>query len=100
MQFIGIIIGLAALGFGIYTAVDAGKYPDEAFRAVGTSKSTWQIWPIVGGVLCGIVAIVMGAIWFSSKKAEVERAAAGGGGFGAPPTDGGWTPPPPQGPPQ
>jgi len=64
------------------------------------TEDRWQIWPIVGGVLCGPVAIVMGAIWFSSKKAEVERAAADGGGFGAPPAGDGWTPPPPLGPPQ
>lgn len=101
MEAIFFLPGLAMLAFGIWTAVDAGKYPDEAFRAIGTSKSTWQVWPVVLGFLCGIGALIMGIIWFTSKKAAVEQAAGGGGGYGMPPQggyggppQGGWTPPP------
>ena len=85
------IIGLALLAFGIYVCVDASKYPDAAFTAVGSKKSTWQIWPVVGGLCCGIAALIMGIIWFSSKKAAVEAAARGGAGGGMPP----MAPPPP-----
>ena len=84
------VIGLACLAFGIYICVDASKYPDHAFTAVGSKKSTWQIWPVVGGHCCGIAAVIMGIIWLSSKKAAVE-AAANQGGMGMPP----MAPPPP-----
>jgi hypothetical protein len=89
------ITGILTLAFGIYIAVDAGKYPDWAFERIGTKKSTWQIWPVVGGLCCGIVAIVMGVIWLASKKAEVEAAANGGAGGMTPPGAPPMAPPPP-----
>lgn len=97
MNGIFIIVGLVWLALGIVVAVDANKYPAEAFRATGSSRTTWQVWPVVGGLLCGIVALVMAIIWFSSKKAAVAAAASGGGGsswdggYGS----GGYPPPPP-----
>lgn len=96
------VVGLALLGFGIWVCVDASKYPDWAFERAGTKKSTWQIWPIVGGVCCGIVALIMGIIWFASKKAQVESAATAGAPPGSAPPGGppfGSPPGPPPGPP-
>lgn len=69
------IPSLVILGLGIWVAVDAGKYPEAAFSAVGSKKSTWQIWPIVSGLFCGIACIIMAVIWFASKKAAVAQAA-------------------------
>lgn len=88
------VVGLALLAFGIWVCVDASKYPDWAFERAGSKKSTWQIWPVVGGVCCGIPALIMGIIWFASKKAQVEAAATGGA---APPSS--VPPGPPPGPP-
>ena len=93
---ISVIIGLGLLAFGIATAIDAGKFADDAFRRAGTKKLTWQLWPVLGGVLCGLVALIMGIIWFSSTKAKVA-AAQMSGGMGAPPQSGpsSWGSPPP-----
>jgi hypothetical protein len=92
------------IALGIVVAVDAGKYPDWAFTQAGSRKSTWQIWPIVLGVLCGFGTLIMMIIWFASKKPAVARIAAGGGspyGYGAPPPGYGYpqpgAPPPPPG---
>jgi hypothetical protein len=105
------IIGIGSLVLAIMTAVDASKYPDWAFQQTGTTKFVWQILPLVLLFVCGIAGGIMGLVWYSSKRAEVERAARAGGpppyGYGAPPgwgppsAPGGWTPPsaPPQYPP-
>jgi hypothetical protein len=98
------------IALGIIVAVDAGKYPDWAFTQAGSRKSTWQIWPIVLAVLCGLGTLIMLIIWFASKKPAIERIAAAGGpqygygapGYGAPPPGYGYpqpgaTPPPPPG---
>jgi hypothetical protein len=106
-----LLISVAVLAFGIWIAVDASKYPDWAFRQAGTQKWIYQVLAPIGGLLCGIVAIIVGIIWFASKKAQVEQAASGGGPppgtygtnapppqaptWGPPPATGTWTPPPP-----
>jgi hypothetical protein len=92
------IITLAVLAFSIYVAVDASKYPDWAFQRAGTQKWLYQVLTPISGLCCGIVAIVVGIIWFASKKAQVEQAARGGmpgDPYGSPPPPGTWTPPPP-----
>ena len=105
-----LIIGIGSLVIAIMTAVDASKYPDWAFERAGTSKFVWQILPIVLLFVCGIAGGILGMIWYSSKRGEVESAARAGGslpyGYGAPPPGGpppgGWTPPsapPPSAPP-
>lgn len=97
---VGWVFWLVWLGLGIYIAMDAGKLPDWAFERAGTKKSTWQVWPIVSGVLCCIPVLVFAIMWFTSKKEQVEAAARGGGpgvppGYGYPGTAGpGWAPPP------
>ena len=97
--------------FGIWVAVDASKYPDWAFQRAGTQKWLFQILTPIAGLLCGIVTIVLGIVWFASKKAQVEQASQSGpsdGPYGAagpygtsqppastwgpPPASGGWTP--------
>jgi hypothetical protein len=96
-----LIIGIGSLVIAIMAAVDASKYPDWAFQQVGTTKFVWQILPIVLLFVCGIAGAIMGVIWYSSKRAEVESAARAGGslpyGYGAPPAGGlppgGWAPP-------
>jgi hypothetical protein len=116
-----LVISLALLALGIWVAVDASKYPDWAFQRANTQKWIYQVLAPIGGLFCGIIAIVVGIIWFSSKKAEVAAAASSGGGApegtygtslppsaptwgpGAPPPAAGtpppaagtWTPPPP-----
>jgi hypothetical protein len=106
-----LVISLALLALGIWVAVDASKYPDWAFQRAGTQKWIYQVLAPIGGLFCGIIAIVVGIIWFSSKKAQVAAAAGSGGGapegtygtslpppaptWGPPPAAGTWTPPPP-----
>jgi hypothetical protein len=102
-------VGIASLVLSIVTAVSASKYPDWAFQQVGTSKFIWQILPIILIFVCGWAGGVMGLIWLSSKRDQVERAAQTGGGapygygpgpqqYGAPqyggPPPPGWGPPP------
>jgi hypothetical protein len=78
----------------IVLVIDVNKYSDEAFRATGSSRTTWIVWPIVGAVICGFVTLGFAIAWYSSKKAQVEAAASGGGGgYGQPPAGGGWQPP-------
>jgi hypothetical protein len=106
-----LVISLGLLAFGIWVAVDASKYPDWAFQRAGTQKWIYQVLAPIGGLFCGIIAIVVGIMWFASKKAEVEAASNSGGGapegmygtslppsaptWGPPPSTGTWTPPPP-----
>lgn len=104
------LVTTAVVVFGVWVAVDASKYPDWAFERAGTQKWLFQILTPVAAFLCGIVAIVLGIIWFASKKAQVEQASRSGGPpegtygtsqpppastWGPPPAPGSWTPPPP-----
>jgi hypothetical protein len=108
-----LIVSVAVVAFGIWVAVDASKYPDWAFERAGTQKWLYQVLTPIAGFLCGIVAIVVGIMWFASKKAQVEQAARDGGPppgtygtslppqaptWGPPPASGTWKPPPPPGP--
>jgi hypothetical protein len=97
------VVGIASIVLIIMTAVSASKYPDWAFQQVGTSKFIWQILPIIFLFVCGWVGLIMGIVWFASKRDEVERAAQSAGGapygygpppqqYGGPPP--GWGPPP------
>lgn len=94
------IFGVLPLAFGIWTAVDAARYPNRAFEAAQTSKTLWIVLPLVGVFACGIVAIVAWLVWLSSVRPKVVAAVE----TSAPPPfpDGppsGWAPPagPPQG---
>ena len=89
-----ILFGAAWIILAIVTVVDVNRYPDQAFRAVGSSRTTWIVWPIVGALFCGFVTLGFAIAWFSSKKAQVAAALAQGygGGYGPPPTNG-WQPP-------
>jgi hypothetical protein len=107
----GLLFFFAMFGFAIYTAVDAAKYPDWAFQRAGSQKWIFTVLTPVVGFLCGLIAIVLGIVWFSSKKAQVAAAASSGGGapegtygtslpppaqtWGPPPAPGTWRPPPP-----
>ena len=73
----GVVLVFAAiwLGLAIFVAVDANKYPDWAFAQTGSSKTVWQVVPIVLAFFCGLGTLIMAIIWFSSKKPAVERAA-------------------------
>ena len=70
------------LALGIWTALDASRYPEQAFERAGTNKTLWIVLPIVGIVACGIVTIVSAIVWFSSYKSRVAAAAAPGGTIG------------------
>jgi len=112
------VLGIGSLVLSIMTAVNASKYPDWAFQQAGTSKFVWQILPIILIFVCGIAGGVLGIIWYSGTRDQVERAARAGGspygyapplqpqGYGAPPPNwgpppatGGWSPPQSSGPP-
>jgi hypothetical protein len=99
------VVGIGSLVLSIMTAVSASKYPDWAFQQSGTSKFVWQILPIILLFVCGLAGGVLGIIWYSGTRDQVERAARAGGsspyggylppaqqGYGAPPP--GWGPPP------
>ena len=94
-----LVFALAWIALGIVVLVDAGKYPDWAFRYAGTNKTTWQVVPLVLAFFCGIATLVMAIIWFTSKKPAVARYAAGAppqyGQYGAPPPGYGYQQPPP-----
>src|SRR5664279_3737380 len=105
------LVGIGVLVLSIMTAIDASKYPEWAFQQAGTSKFVWQILPIVFLFVCGLGGVIMGLLWFASKRDAVATAARGGPpygygapppGWGPPPGGGGWSPPsaPPPGPPQ
>jgi len=108
---IGIIflLGIGSLVLSIMTVVSASKYPDWAYQQTGSSKFVWQILPIILIFVCGWAGGVMGLIWFSSKRDQVEQAAQRGGqgpyGYGPPPQQYGapqqpyGAPPPGWGPP-
>jgi hypothetical protein len=108
---IGIIflLGVGSLVLSIMTVVSASKYPDWAFQQTGSSKFVWQILPIILIFACGWAGGVMGLIWFSSKRDQIEQAARRGGnapyGYGPPPQQYGMpqqpygAPPPGWGPP-
>src|SRR5690242_10146878 len=89
-------IALGSVVIAIMTAVDSSKYPDWAFQQTGSSKFVWQVVPIILIFVCNIAGGVMGLIWYTSKRHEVERVARAAGPppyYGAPPA----YPPPPTG---
>jgi hypothetical protein len=94
-----LVFAAAWIALGIIVLVDAGKYPDWAFRYAGTNKTTWQVVPLVLAFFCGIATLVMAIIWFTSKKPAVQAFAAGAppqyGQYGAPPPGYGYQVPPP-----
>jgi hypothetical protein len=97
---IGIIfvLGIGSLVLSIMTVVSASKYPDWAFQQTGSSKFVWQILPIILIFICGWAGGIMGLVWFSSKRDQVEQAARRGGnapyGYGPPPQQYGAPQPP------
>lgn len=124
LSVISIVLGLAALGAGIFVAVDANKYSDQAHQAAGAPKMLWLVGgPLVGFISCACCAflgLIIPILWFAVYKKKVEAAQGGGfafggpqpyggpppggpppGGFGTPPPPpgGGFPPPPPSGPP-
>jgi hypothetical protein len=112
LLFVTIVIGSFVIA--IMTAIDSSKYPEWAFQHTGSSKFVWQLLPIILLVVCQPAGGVIGLIWYTGKRHEVERAALAGGPppyYGAlpptylpPPTWGGQSPPsgwaPPPQPPQ
>ena len=86
VSIISLVLGLAALGAGIFTAIDANKYSDQAHQAAGAPKMLWLIGAPIAGLIgcacCFILGLIMPGIWFGVYKKKVE--AAQGGGFGAP----------------
>jgi hypothetical protein len=107
----GLVFFFALFAFAIYTAIDASKYPDWAFQRAGTQKWLFTVLTPIVGFLCGFVAIVLGILWFTSKKRQVDAMARGAGGppegtygtslpppaptWGPPTETGTWRPPPP-----
>lgn len=58
-------------------ALDASRFPDEAFRDVGTTRRAWQVGPIVlAFVTIGFGALVALIVWVSGRREEVVNAAA------------------------
>jgi hypothetical protein len=96
-----VVLGLGSVVLAVMCAVDSSKYPDWAFQQTGSSKFVWQILPVILLLVCGIAGGVLGLIWYTSKRQEVERAALAGGPppyYGAPPPV--FPPPAPWGQPQ
>jgi hypothetical protein len=101
-------IGIAAFVLPILAAIDASKYPEWAFQQTSSSKFVWQVLPIILLIACWPAGGVLGLLWYTSKRHEVERAALAGGpppyygvppNFPPPPTwpqppPGSWGPPP------
>ena len=86
-----VLVNIASLVLGIAMIVSASKYPDWAFERTGGNKFIWQILPIILIFVCGWANLVMGIIWFTSKRDEVERAAQSGGTpYGYGPPHGSW----------
>jgi hypothetical protein len=98
--FVFFAAGIGSLVLAIMCAVDSSKYPDWAFQQTGSSKFVWQILPLILLLVCGVAGGVIGLIWYTGKRHEVERAARAGGPppyYGAVPPP--YTPPPPYPPP-
>jgi hypothetical protein len=99
-----VVIGIGSLVLSIMCAIDSSKYPEWAFQQTGSSKFVWQILPLILLLVCGVAGGVIGLIWYTGKRQEVERAALAGGPppyYGAPPPTwgqqappGSWAPPP------
>lgn len=105
-----VLFGFLPLVLGVWTAIDASRYPDSAFAAAGTSKTLWIVLPLVGILACGLVALGAWFGWITSVRTRVELASAATGrarfpdgppsGWSPPPgpapgRDPGWPPPPP-----
>jgi hypothetical protein len=71
-------LGIVPLIVGIVTAVDANRFPETAFRRVGTSRTLWIVLPLVLIVACGAGTIVAAIVWFASYRPKVAQAAAEG----------------------
>jgi hypothetical protein len=93
--FLLIMLGVAGVALGVYTAIDASRYPEWAFERAGTSKNTWVVLPIVLALFLGVGALAMGIVWLASKKLDVATIA-----LTFPPEWGGPRPPHPPRPPR
>jgi hypothetical protein len=98
------LLSIGALVLGIYTVADASRYPDWAFRRAGSTRIMWIVLPIVFIFVCGLGAVIMGLVWITSKRAQVEAAMISAGypsprgaqpPWPGPPPAGGAPPPPP-----
>ena len=69
-----LLVILMFLVIPIAAAIDAGGRPDWAFERVGTNKALWVALPLIGAVLCGIVGLIAGIMWFASYRAQVIAA--------------------------
>jgi hypothetical protein len=88
------VVGIGSYVLSIMCAIDSSKYPEWAFQQVRTTKFVWQILPLILVLVCGVAGGVIGLIWYTGKRHEVERAALAGGPppyYGTPPI----YPPPP-----
>jgi hypothetical protein len=97
-------VSIASLVLGIYTVADATRYPDWAFQRAGSSRVLWIVLPIVFILVCGLGALIMGIVWLTSKRAQIEAAMFNAGypsprsrqpPWPGPPPAGGPPPPPP-----
>src|SRR5689334_15271952 len=93
------LIGIGALVLGIYTVVDAAKYPEWAFQRAGSSRTLWIVLPIVFILFCGIGALVMGLVWLTSKRQQLEAAMIAAGHPSPRAQQPPWVGPPTDGPP-
>jgi hypothetical protein len=69
-----LVVAFFFLVVPIAAAIDAGSRPEWAFENVGTSKTLWVALPLIGALLCGIVGLIAGIMWFASYRAQVIAA--------------------------
>ncbi len=65
-----------SFGLALWALIDAASRPDEAFRQAGQSKVLWIILPIVGFVLLGFVAAILGIVYLAAIRPKVREAQA------------------------
>jgi hypothetical protein len=95
-------LALAGVGLCIFVLYDALRRPDWVWPASGQSKTLWTVLGIVGifpGCCCGLVGVIIGAVYLASIRSKLDAVQNSGGygggpGYGPPPGPGGYGPPP------
>jgi hypothetical protein len=79
-----VVIGLVALGFGIFTIVDMARRPTWQWQRAGSNKTLWLVLEIVCLLLFGLIAIVVALLYFVLPRPRllaVEREGPGRGPY-------------------
>ena len=74
ITLVGILVFLVGLVLAICVVIDVAPRPEAAFKQAGTSRVLWIVLAIVGALLCPLLAVIVGYLWFLNYRQKVIAA--------------------------